>query len=425
MGENNQKIKNILAIDDSALMRRVTSDIINRDSRFEVTDFATNGFEALDIIYKNFQKYDAVVCDINMPKMTGIDVLKTLKKHKLDIKVIMSSTMTLPGAKETILALELGAFDFVTKPSSYMKAVNSDFGANLMKALCVACDLEYNIETKGVTKTELVANEESIKKSEGYEQKSEQFKAEFEAEIKSEQEAYNAKLSKIKSVSSGKAKPVAKKSVTTPVVKNVERFIPDYTMDKLVVIASSTGGPKALAQVIPKLEKNLDAPVIVVQHMPEGYTASLADRLNELSQIKVMEALDGETLSKGVVYIAKGGRHLRVEQKDNKAVLRVYDGEAVGGLKPCADLTIESLNGVKYDETLFVVMTGMGQDGTKGLKSLKKSMNKKIIVQNQETSAVYGMPRAVVNAKLADDIVALEKIAKEINGKTGVRKHGC
>ncbi|MBQ8730287.1 MAG: chemotaxis protein CheB, partial [Lachnospiraceae bacterium] len=200
---------------------------------------------------------------------------------------------------------------------------------------------------------------------------------------------------------------------------------PDFGMEKLVVIASSTGGPKALSKVISKLDGQLDAPVVVVQHMPAGFTDSLAARLDEISEVKVKEAEDGDELCKGVVYIARGGRHLKVERKNGKGILRVYDGPAVVGLKPCADITVESLNEVGYDSILFVVMTGMGQDGTKGLLSLKKTIKKKVVAQDQKTSAVFGMPKAVINAKLADEVLALDKISKEINQTTGVRKHGC
>lgn len=407
-----EKKKNILVIDDSALMRRVTSDIINKDPRFIVSDFATNGFEALDIIYKNYGKYDAVVCDINMPKMTGIEVLKELKRHKIRVRVIMSSTMTLPGAKETIHALELGAFDFVTKPSSYVKAVNSDFGSNLMKALYVACDIEEEWDKLVQEQTE---DEKSIADD-----------TVFVKEIsKSEPGKSEHEVKKVHVPKPERKKHVADiKSLVIKAEDNKE-IKPDFGMEKLVVIASSTGGPKALSKVISKLDGQLDAPVVVVQHMPAGFTDSLAARLDEISEVKVKEAEDGDELCKGVVYIARGGRHLKVERKNGKGILRVYDGPAVVGLKPCADITIESLNEVGYGSILFVVMTGMGQDGTKGLLSLKKTIKKKVVAQDQKTSAVFGMPKAVINAKLADEVLALDKISKEINQTTGVRKHGC
>ncbi|MBQ3061961.1 MAG: chemotaxis-specific protein-glutamate methyltransferase CheB [Lachnospiraceae bacterium] len=404
-----KKKKNILVIDDSALMRRVTSDIINSDSRFVVTDFATNGFEALDIIYKNYGKYDAVVCDINMPKMNGIEVLKSLKRHKIKLRVIMSSTMTLPGAKETIMALELGAFDFVTKPSSYVKAVNSDFGNNLLKALYVACELEEEWSEDEHVAADTDTNNESGKGKVIDDIQDE------EPVVSLAETAVKAKIKVSKS----------HKDIKTKEISNKDVLPADYGLDKLVMIASSTGGPKALSKVISKLDGMIDAPVVIVQHMPEGFTSSLAQRLDEISQVRVVEATDGEPLCKGTVYIARGGRHLKIEQKDNKAILRVYNGPAVVGLKPCADITIESLNSVNYKEILFVVMTGMGQDGTKGLMGLNKAIKKRIIAQDQKTSAVYGMPRAVFNAGLADGVYALDKIAKEINQTTGVRKHGC
>lgn len=192
--------------------------------------------------------------------------------------------------------------------------------------------------------------------------------------------------------------------------------------NKLVIIASSTGGPKALHQVIPKLDKKIDAPVVVVQHMPKGFTASLSQRLDELSEVHVTEASDGMVLEKGHVYIAKGGFHMRVV-RDMHGMLQIKETEEppVSGLRPCANITFDSILTCPLDFIVCAVLTGMGADGCAGIEHLKKKHNIFTIAQNRETCVVYGMPKAIVDHNLADVVLPLEEIGKTINIKTGVR----
>ena len=192
--------------------------------------------------------------------------------------------------------------------------------------------------------------------------------------------------------------------------------------NKLVIIGSSTGGPQALHQVISTLDKNLDAPVVVVQHMPKGFTASLSKRLNELSEISVHEAADGQIIRKGNVYIARGGVHLRLT-KNKKGEIQIKESEdpPVGGLRPCANITFDSILSLSIDSIVCAVLTGMGADGCAGIEHLKEQYNIFTIAQNRETCVVYGMPKAVVEHGLADAVLPLEEIGKTINIKTGVR----
>ncbi|MCM1178726.1 MAG: CheB methylesterase domain-containing protein [Clostridium sp.] len=195
----------------------------------------------------------------------------------------------------------------------------------------------------------------------------------------------------------------------------------NYTGNKLVIIASSTGGPKALHQVIPKLDKNLDAPVVVVQHMPKGFTESLSQRLDELSEISVREASDGEILQKGNVYIARGGLHMRITE-NQQGSLQIHETEEppVNGLRPCANITFDSILSCPLDAIVCAVLTGMGADGCTGIEHLKKKHNIFTIAQNRETCVVYGMPKAVVEHDLADLVLPLDEIGETINIKTGV-----
>lgn len=192
-------------------------------------------------------------------------------------------------------------------------------------------------------------------------------------------------------------------------------------VSKLVLIASSTGGPKALQSVIPFISKKIAAPVLIVQHMPKGFTATLAERLNQMSEIDVSEVVDGEYLCNGHVYIAAGGKHLEVV-KDRRGQLQFKENlsDPINGLRPCANLTFNSLVPASLEYIVCAVLTGMGADGCLGISELKKNHKIYTIAQNRETCVVYGMPRAVVDSGIADTILPLDSIAREINKKMGV-----
>lgn len=356
-------MKKILVVDDSALMRRVLCDIINTDSRFEVADTANDGIQAFDLLSRN--QYDAVVLDVNMPKMNGLELLKELQKFKIPAKVMMASTDTKEGAKTTLDALELGALDFIHKPENALDCRGDEFKEQLLRTL--------GIVTSG---------------------KAPAFK---------------------------KPKKIESSVVTKQMVKIVQKHASVIEGSKIIAIASSTGGPKALQSVIPRLPKNLNAPVLLVQHMPAGFTASLAERLNSLSEIEVREAKEGDIIKSGCVYLSKGGFHMTVESNaSGKATIHYTQEPAREGVRPCANYMYESLMDSVYDRVVCVVMTGMGADGTEGIEHLKTRKKVHVIAQNQDSCAVYGMPRSIVKAELADNVVALEQIAQEVILNTGV-----
>lgn len=356
-------MKNILVVDDSALMRRVLCDIIDGDSRFHVQDRATNGLEALDLICS--KSYDAIILDVNMPRMNGLELLKELQKRKVPAKIMMVSTDTMEGAKTTLDALELGALDFVHKPGNAMDCRTGEFRDKLLQVLSAVVDSRLQRFDKEPSKDDI--------------------------------------------------------RTTKKVVELVRRGTASVSGNKIVAIASSTGGPKALQSVIPKLPQNLKAPVVIVQHMPAGFTASLAERLNSMSEVTVKEAAEGDILEAGTVYIAKGGKHLNVLTMSTKYSIHYSDEPNREGVKPCANYMYESLSDSKYDQVVCVVMTGMGADGTKGIENLKEKKKLHVIAQESSTCAVYGMPRSVVSAGLADQIVPLEQIAQEIIMNVGVK----
>ncbi|MDC7295302.1 MULTISPECIES: protein-glutamate methylesterase/protein-glutamine glutaminase [unclassified Butyrivibrio] len=355
-------MKKILIIDDSALMRTVLSDIINSDSRFQVVDKAKDGVEGLDLLKK--KTYDAVVLDINMPRMDGITMLKELNKAKIKAKIMMASTDTKEGAKVTMDALDLGALDFVHKPDRASECRGEDFTKTFINTLAAVADSKAPVSTKSFSM-------EDVKE-------------------------------------------------TKKVVDLVSKSASKITGNRIVAVASSTGGPRALQAVIPKLPKNLKTPVVLVQHMPEGFTASLAERLDSLSEVKVKEAAEGDILQPGTVYISRGGKHMHIVKNGGKSTIHYMDGPTREGVRPCANFMYESLMESDYDEICCVVMTGMGADGTEGIKNLKTKKKVHVIGQEESTCTVYGMPKAVATAGLVDQVVKLDDIAREIIMNVGV-----
>lgn len=369
--------KNILIVDDSALMRRVISDIIESDERFVVCDVASNGLEAFDKITLNPKRYDVVLLDINMPKMNGIEFMELVNRMKLKLTVIVISTIAVEGAAETIRLLELGAFDFVTKPNSLAESKENTFHDRVLE--CLVCAAGFS-------------------------------------------DTASSRIPRLNTTAQPKSKqnetPVI--SAKPKVVRKPHRAV-GKNASKLIALACSTGGPKALQQVVPRLPKNLDAPMLIVQHMPAGFTATLAARLNDLSEVTVKEAETGDVLQKGTVYIAKGGSQLRVKKKGAEYELCVTDEPARKGLRPCADIMYESLLESDFADITCVVLTGMGGDGTEGIKQLNDKHNIYVIGQEASTCTVYGMPKVLFEAGLTDTVVPLQEVADTIIKNVGVR----
>lgn len=344
--------KNVMIIDDSALMRRVMSDIIDKTEQYQVAYTANNGLEALEILRQSPQLY-LIFVDINMPKMGGVELLKIMKQERIEIPTIIFSSSAERSSAETIEALSLGAVDFLKKPENILVNMGH-FREKVMKVFAI---LERTDDESIV-----IVKERMQKKRER---------------------------------------------------SHIGR-------GKLVAIACSTGGPRALQEVIPYLPSNLDAPVLVVQHMPEGFTASLANRLDDISNISVKEAAEGDVLENGRVYIAKGGSHMRIQYERGQHVVRLGQDDPVSGLRPYANYMYESLLQSDYYEIICVVLTGMGADGTKGIGMLSQEKNVYVISQDRESSTVYGMPKMIAQSGLSDEIVSLDKVAKAIINITGV-----
>lgn len=359
-----KNVKKVCVIDDSAFMRRVISDIINSDERLEVVATANNGKEGLKVI--NDLKPDVVTLDIQMPVMNGLEMLKVLQENH-NIPVIMLSTLVKEGAKETMEALELGAFDFIKKPDNIFK-INSD-------------EIKEQLIDKLIAATE--ARRRNVRK----------FKPSLSKSFRTD------------------------KSPATSATKQVKK---PQDVKNLVALGTSTGGPRALQYVLPYLPENMNAGMVVVQHMPPGFTKSLSDRLNQLSKIMVKEAEDGDVITNGSAFIAPGDRHLEVVERNNALMIKLTDEPPAGGHKPAVDVMMNSVAKIKSKKLTGVIMTGMGADGAKGMAEVKDQNKMHIIAQDEESCVVYGMPKSVVERGLADEVVTLETIADSIIKQTGV-----
>ena len=357
--------KKILVVDDSALMRKVACDIIERDNRYDKPERCRDGLEAFDLVKKN--RYDAIVLDVNMPKLDGIEFLRKLKAEGIKQHVMMFSTETGEGTKRTMEALELGAMDFIKKPDSLSNISGEEFAANFLNILAVVSGAGSAIAPSN--------------------------RRESTEELKAEKSS----------------SPVALR--------------PSVRVDgeKLIAIASSTGGPKALHSVIPMIPAKINAPIIIVQHMPVGFTKSLAERLDSLSKLSVKEAEEGDLLEKGKVYIAPGDRHLKVAKSGGHTRIYFTDEPKREGVRPCANYMYESIEDTSYSKICCVVLTGMGADGTAGIKDLIKHKQLHIISQDESSCAVYGMPRAIANTGLVNEVLPLNRIADAITKEVGLR----
>lgn len=354
----------VLVVDDSAFMRKLISDFLNEDRRIEVVGVAKNGKEALEKVQQ--LNPDVITLDVEMPVMDGLTALAELMRTNPK-PVVMLSSSTAEGADATFVAMQRGAIDFVAKPSG-----------------AISLDL-YKVKEEVIEKV-VSASKANIRQMVRQSSNVQSIKPSMNVRAIQKEEVGKKKESKTLS-------------------------------HQIVCIGTSTGGPQALQEVITKLPKNLNAPVLVVQHMPPGFTKSLADRLNNLSKITVKEAEDGEILESGVVYIAKGAYHLKVK-KINQTVKIVLDQSPLAnGHRPAVDPMFTSVAEELRDfNKVAVVMTGMGSDGAKGLQVLKNSGRLvAAIAESEKTSVVFGMPKAAIETGDVTEIVPLEKIAETIS----------
>lgn len=369
----------VLVADDSAFMRRVITDLFESQSDFKVLDTAKTGKEAIEKVIK--LKPDLLTLDINMPIMDGLSALEVIMKD-CPLPVVMVSSITKEGADATIKAIGLGAIDFICKPNGSLSKLDS-----VAEEILAKCRAAAGVKIRKRLNGSLAVFPPPIKKA--------------PTTVR---------------VALPERKPLTTARSTTPLTRgNVKQVLrptggKPSAGGRFIVLGCSTGGPNALQEFVPRLPADLPCPVLMVQHMPAGFTASLARRLNEVSAIKVKEAEDKEPLKAGTVYVAPGGYHMTVAEGAGGKVISLNQNPPLGTLRPAADMLFESV--AKYgNDIVSVILTGMGQDGANGMEKIKKTGGY-VIAESEETCVVYGMPKAVVDRGLADEVLPVQNIAE-------------
>lgn len=344
----------VMVVDDSAFMRKVIGDMLSSDRRFEVVARVRDGEEALQKLQE--ADPDVITMDVEMPRKNGLEALREIMERR-PTPVVMVSSLTKEGAEVTLQALSLGAVDFVTKPSGTISLDMRKVEEELRQKVWVASTVDR---------------------------------------------------SRLKPVPTGR--PVADLVQRHPAPAGKRKL---QRVD-LVLIASSTGGPRALQEVIPALKRDFPCPILVVQHMPRGFTASFAQRLDDVSQLKVLEGYDGLKPQRGMAVIAPGGYHMVVERSGPELVCRLSDAPPVRSVKPAADMLFLSVADAVGGSVVAAVLTGMGRDGADGAMAIHRKGGV-ILAESPETCVVYGMPRAIVEAGIAEEVVSLYDMSEALH----------
>lgn len=357
----------VLIVDDAAIVRRLVAEALSADPRLEVAGTAANGRQALDRIATLAP--DLMILDLEMPVMDGLQTLAEMRRAHIRLPVIIFSSLSARGARSTLDALALGANDYVMKsgassPQSALRHAREQLIPRI-HALCAR-------------------------------------------------------------VAAGGEGPGARGRRGTPPAPSgaaPRRRQGAPARIEAIAIGTSTGGPNALAEVLPVLPPDLPVPILVVQHMPPLFTAHLAERLGMRSRLRVREGFDGAVLAPGEAWIAPGDRHMVARRVGSEIRIALHDGPPENSCRPAADELFRSMADVYGAGTLAVVLTGMGQDGLRGAARVREAGGI-VIAQDEESSTVWGMPGAVVRAGLAEIVLPLSGIAAEIVRRVGQGRHG-
>lgn len=340
--------RRVLVVDDSAFMRRLISQILEESGEFEVAGVARDGNEALSMVHA--LNPDIVTLDVDMPELDGLGALGYIMSEAPRPVVMLSAGTTKGGQAATLRALELGAVDFVLKPSGAISLDLATIAPRLLDALRAAAA----------------------------------------------------------------ANPVGLRQLQRRTPIFVERVAPvGPAASSAVVIAASTGGPRALSAIVPHLPRTIPAAVLIVQHMPRGFTKSFAQRLDSMCPIRIAEAEDGESVVHGRVYVAPGGKHMTVRDDGSGPVIALDERPAVWGVRPAADLLFHSAVQVFGSSVLAVVLTGMGRDAADGTRAIRAAGGRAVI-QDRDTATIFGMPSAALQLAGADCITPLPEIGRVI-----------
>lgn len=352
----------VLVVDDSAFMRRVISEILEQSGEFRVVGTARNGFDALQKVHA--LDPELVTMDVDMPELDGIQALGYIMSEAPRPVVMLSAATTHSGQDATLRALELGAVDFVRKPSGAISLDLARVGDRLLDSLRAAA--QANV--RGVRM--LAINRLPVRGT--------------------------------------PARP-STPIVAVPAISARVTPVADAAT-RVVAIAASTGGPRALAELVPRLPRSLGAAVLIVQHMPAGFTKSLAQRLHAMSKLPVSEAVSGERILTNRVYLAPGGMHMTVAGSVGTATIALDTSPPIWGVRPSADPLFRSIAERFATATIAVVLTGMGRDGAEGTRAIREAGGRAVL-QDRATSTIFGMPHAAFQTAGADRVAGLSDIA--------------
>ena len=341
-----------LVVDDSVVVRRLVSEVIDSDPDLEVAGVAANGRIALAKL--TALTPDVVVLDVEMPMMDGLETLRAIRQVEPDMPVIMFSSLTQQGASVTLDALAQGASDYVTKPAN-------------LKGLA---------EVKSHVRSGLVAKVKALGAS-----------------------------------AAGVSAPPSDEPAAAVTKRPRPRRRPERV--DIVAIGTSTGGPNALAELMPSFPADFPVPIVIVQHMPPVFTKSLAQRLTRLSAVDVHEGQEGDVLEPGAAWLAPGDYHMEVERERTAVRVRTGQGRPENNCRPAVDVLFRSVHRAYGPHALAVILTGMGKDGLRGAQGIAEAGGQ-VLTQDEATSVVWGMPGAVTRAELSDQVLPLGRIGSEI-----------
>lgn len=364
------KIK-VLIVDDSALVRRMLSEMLGSDSQIEVVGTAEDPFDAREKIKQ--LNPDVITLDIEMPKMDGVTFLRNLMRlHPLP--VVMVSSLTEKGADVTLAALELGAIDFVTKPKVNVGGSLNDYRQEIVEKIKMAAKVPMSrVERKTLSAASPKSMVASVKPS--------------------ATAAIPAKLS-------------------ADAILSHNAVAKEKSRQRIIAIGASTGGTEAIREVLTALPETMP-PIVITQHIPAAFSAPFAKRMDSMAALSVHEAEDGQLILPGHVYIAPGSHHLLIESVGGKLICRLHDGPPVNRHKPSVDVMFRSVAQVCGSNALGVLLTGMGDDGARGLKELQQA-SAKTIAQDEKTSVVWGMPGEAIKLGAADLVLPLSDVASKL-----------
>jgi two-component system chemotaxis response regulator CheB len=389
----------VLVVDDSSVMRRIIATALTKNAALEVVGYAANGLQAIDRV-RELQP-DVVTLDIEMPELDGLSALREIRKHNQSVAIIMFSTLTHRGAQATVMALTAGATDYVCKPSAALGSMGQAFQV-----------LESELIPKIIGLAQRAMRRKTPRDVPTVPKAAPAVSLPVPTAAPATERSAGWRPSQLPAPAT--AVPASERTAGW---RPSQLLAPGTSPVAAVVIGVSTGGPMALKQLFGALSAPLPVPVFIVQHMPATFTTLLAARLTAAGVVTVKEPVDGELPRGGVAYMAPGGQHLVLSGNAARVSMGLTADAPRNSCRPSVDVLFESAAQVYGEAVLALVLTGMGSDGLRGCQQIKARKGQ-VIVQDEESSVVWGMPGAVAQNGLADRVLPLDKIAEELSYRT-------